>query len=83
MTRGDTPDTTLMNKKIEDIRSEYPIKKSYLLKGKDDEIRLDDFNILKVASEDAKMILNNESKYQEYLTHIRQIIHSNEQFVDW
>ena len=43
---------------------------------------IDDFNILKVASEDAKMILNNESKYQEYLTHIRQIIHSNEQFVD-
>lgn len=43
---------------------------------------IDDFNILKVASEDAKMILNNESKYQEYLNHIRQIIHSNEQFVD-
>lgn len=43
---------------------------------------IDDFNILQVASKDAKYILDNQEHFQEYLTHIKQIIHSNEQFVD-
>ena len=43
---------------------------------------IDDFKILQVASNDAKYILSNQEKYIEYLNHIKQIIHSNEQYVD-
>ena len=43
---------------------------------------IDDFNILKVASNDVKFILDNQDKYSKYLSHIKKIIHSNEQFVD-
>ena len=44
---------------------------------------IEDFNILKVASNDAKYILENESKYQDYVNHIKRIIHSSTQYVDW
>ena len=43
---------------------------------------IEDFNILKVASNDAKYILENESKYQDYINHIKRIIHSSTQYVD-
>lgn len=73
----------LMNKKIEDIRSEYPIKKSYLLMGKDDEIRLDDFNICDktyyvswsdvyyyqffIFGKDVDRLMDLYKKYQNYI----------------
>lgn len=43
---------------------------------------IEDFNILKVASNDAKYILENESKYLDYVNHIKRIIHSSTQYVD-
>ena len=43
---------------------------------------IDDFNILSVASKDAKMMLENADKYIKYLNHIKLIIHSQQQFVD-
>lgn len=43
---------------------------------------IDDFNILKVAREDAKNILDNCEKYDDYLNKIKDIIHNEKKYVD-
>ena len=43
---------------------------------------IDDYHILKVASNDAKYIIENEDKFAKYLDYIKKIIHSSNQYVD-
>ena len=43
---------------------------------------IDDYNILKVASKDAFYILNNEDNFEDYISHISDIINKSINFVD-
>ena len=43
---------------------------------------IDDFNILVVASKDAKKIINNQDAYQYIIDRTLRIIHNFDQYVD-
>ncbi len=43
---------------------------------------IDDFNILKVASEDATKIINNSAKYKDYISYINSILEQSENYLD-